>query len=99
MLVLAAAAFGVVGTGRIFAGRAGLENFHDLPARMMGLAFGDAHAHPVALGREGHKDHEALRNAGEAVAAENHFFNRDLDQVPARRHGRESAVESGGVFK
>ena len=99
MLVLAAAAFGVIGTRRIFAGRAGLKNFHDLRARVMGLPFGDPHPHPLTLGREGHKDHESLLNAGEAVSAKDHLLDRDLDYFPARRQGRGSGGRIGGCHQ
>ena len=77
------AALAGVRTRRIFAGRAGLKNFHDLPARVMGLSFDDPHPHPVTFGREGHKDHESLLNAGEAVSTKDYFLDRDLDRFPA----------------
>lgn len=87
MLILAAAAFGVIRTGSGFAGRAGLENFDDLGPGMAWLPFRDANADPVTLSREGNKNDKALGQACESIAAKNDFFDRDLDRIPARRSG------------
>ncbi len=95
MLVLAAAARTVVGAGRIFAAGAGLEDVHDLGARVLGLARDDAHAQPVALGCEGDEDDEALLQARETVAAEDHFFDGDFDEVALSWSGSGGLVHGG----
>ncbi|MCE0483258.1 MAG: hypothetical protein LV479_03355 [Methylacidiphilales bacterium] len=88
MLVLAAAARAVVGTGRGFASPPRLDDFNNFTARMLGLAPGDPDTNAVALGGEGNEDNETLKQTRKAITAEDDLFDDEIENLSARWSGR-----------